>query len=94
MIRLSIAPLGAALLALAACVQEPLPLPGIEDPDACKASELQGLVGQPASALDTMKFSQPLRVLRPGMAVTMDYSAARLNIEVDAAETITRVSCG
>jgi hypothetical protein len=41
-----------------------------------------------------MRFSQQVRVIRPGQAVTMDYSPARLNIEVNGAERISRVSCG
>lgn len=86
---------GAAMLLLAACVTE-----GGSDPaqepaaDACGASGLQGLVGQPASTLDTMRFAQRMRVIRPGQAVTMDYSAERLNIAVDGAERISRVYCG
>lgn len=61
--------------------------------DACGAADLQHLVGQPASVLETMKFSQPVRILRPGMAVTMDYRPDRLNIEIDAQEVIARVHC-
>jgi PBP1b-binding outer membrane lipoprotein LpoB len=81
----------AATLALAACVAEEPPLS--PNPD-CGAAGLQDLIGQPASMLETMKFSQPVRVIRPGMAVTMDYFAGRLNIETDAADRITRVTCG
>ena len=88
----------ALFLTVPACVPagpppvEPMPpLPGA---DACGASGLQGLVGQPESVLQTMRFSQPLRIIRPGMAVTMDYSPNRLNIELDAAGTIIRVHCG
>jgi hypothetical protein len=40
-----------------------------------------------------MRFGQEVRILRPGMAVTADYVPTRLNIEIDAAETIVRVSC-
>ncbi|HEX9857282.1 MAG TPA: I78 family peptidase inhibitor [Paracoccaceae bacterium] len=83
-------------LALAACTPEAeAPGPGLPPADdACGAAALQGLVGQPAAVLEAMTFGPATRVLRPGMAVTMDYSAERLNIEVDAAETIIRVSCG
>ena len=86
-----------APLALAACVETaPLP-PAPVDPmpvNACGALDLQFLVGERASVLETMRFSQQVRVIRPGQAVTMDYSPARLNIEVNGAERITRVSCG
>ena len=60
----------------------------------CGAADLQYLMGQKARVLTTMRFSQPLRVLKPGMAVTMDYAPNRLNIELDAADTIIRVACG
>lgn len=61
---------------------------------SCGADALQGLVGQPAGVLETMRFGQVVRVIHPGMAVTMDYSPDRLNIEVDADKIISRVSCG
>lgn len=87
-------------LAFAACVAaESPPDPGLIDPSlppegACGAPELQGLVGQPAAVLQTMKFGTTTRIIRPGMAVTMDYSPERLNIEINEAEVISRVSCG
>lgn len=81
--------------ALAACqMVAPVSPPPPPIAGACGADGLQGLVGQPAQVLDTMRFSQALRILRPGMAMTMDYSAERLNIEVDGNEQIIRVSCG
>lgn len=88
-------------LAFAACVAGESPSkPGMNDPalppqeDACGAPALQGLVGQPASVLQTMKFGTETRVIRPGMAVTMVYLPTRLNIEINEAEVITRMSCG
>lgn len=35
-----------------------------------------------------------VRIIRPGMAVTMDYRAGRLNLHLDDADRITRVTCG
>lgn len=67
------------------------PLPPV---GSCGADALQALVGQPASVLETMRFGQVVRVIGPGMAVTMDYREDRLNIEVDADKIINRVSCG
>ena len=83
-------------VALMGCVPEPAPPAVNPTPaeDACGASGLQDLIGQSAKKLEVMRFAHPVRILRPGMAVTMDYSAERLNIEVDAAERITRISCG
>lgn len=81
-----------ACAALAACMETPAS--GVPEEDQCGASALQGLVGKPGTVLETMRFDKPLRVLRPGMAVTMDYSAERLNIELNDANVISRVSCG
>lgn len=82
-------------LALAGCQMAPaLPADPV-DPgaDACGAAQLQYLVGQPESVLDGMRFDAPVRVIRPGMAVTMDYRPDRLNIEIDARNRIARVHC-
>ncbi|WP_430465492.1 I78 family peptidase inhibitor [Tabrizicola sp.] len=87
-------------LALAACVEgETPPDPGKSDPPlppetACGAPDLQHLRGQPQAVLQTMKFAGPLRIIHPGQAVTMDYNPARLNIEIDRAGLISRISCG
>lgn len=84
----------AALALAAACTATEPPLPPAPDADACGAAALQGLVGQPAAVLETMRFAGPVRIIRPGMAVTLDYSAERLNIGIDASGRITRVVCG
>ncbi len=78
----------AVMLALSACIDS------AEAEALCGADELQDLVGQPATRLETMRFGTEVRVIHPGMAVTMDYSAGRLNIDVDAAGSIVRVYCG
>jgi hypothetical protein len=80
----------------AACVPEggmgdnPFPFP-VEN--ACGADQLQYLVSQPASVLATMRFRGETRFIRPNTAVTMDFRADRLNIDINAAERITRVYC-
>ena len=85
---------------LAACVEgQSPPDPVVSEPPsppakACGAADLQYLVGQPESVLQTMKFGGDTRIIRPGMAVTMDYRENRLNIEIDNAGKIGRVSCG
>lgn len=84
-----------AALIMAGCVPtlqppaEPLPTE-----TTCGAADLQALVGQPAKVLQTMRFGQQVRIIRPGMAVTADYSATRLNIDINANEKISRVYCG
>jgi hypothetical protein len=86
--------------ALAACVPVE-PGPGGPYPpvssggvNQCGALDLQFLVGGPARALESMRFNKPMRVIYPDTAVTMDYSADRLNFEVDRSGRIIRVSCG
>lgn len=60
----------------------------------CGAGELQDLVGRPGEVLNGMRFSQSVRVLEYGMAVTMDFDPARLNIHLDQWGFIDRVNCG
>ena len=85
---------------LAACVEiESPPYPGDIPPPlppegSCGAPDLQFLRGQPETVLQTMKFGVPVRIIQPGMAVTMDYNPTRLNIEIDESGEIFRISCG
>lgn len=63
-----------------------------EATDTCGAVALQNLVGQradPATLPDV-----PMRIIAPGMAVTMDYNPHRLNVETDSVGIIARLSCG
>ena len=77
-------------LLLAAC-QAPV----AESPseDACGASELQHLVGEPVEAAESASAPGDVRIIRPGEPVTMDYRTDRLNFELDARDRITRVYC-
>lgn len=85
-----------ALMALAACV----PATGGPDPtggtleDDCGAASLQYLVGEDVSQVFAMTFTQPVRIIRPGDVVTMDFSAQRLNFRLDENETVVSVDCG
>ena len=62
-------------------------------PDTCGASGLERLIGTEIGKTDLSDHSA-LRIIPPGSAVTMDYNADRLNVEIDAAGIITRLSCG
>jgi len=75
--------------------------PKVSAPDApltpapsCGAARLGGFVGQPVSALDPQYQPLVTRIIRPGDAVTEDFSPARLNVEVNGRDVITRVWCG
>jgi hypothetical protein len=67
------------------------PVP-VTDMPACDFSDW---VGKPVdqAALDATK--RPYRVMKPGDAATMDYSAARINVVTDPdTGTVTDVHCG
>ncbi|MFO8128188.1 I78 family peptidase inhibitor [Yoonia sp.] len=82
-----------ALIALAGCAvtEPPLP-PHIED--TCGAAEFADLIGQKATALETTLLLGPVRIIRPGDAVTMDFQPNRINFIIDVNETIRMIDCG
>jgi hypothetical protein len=64
-------------------------------PDACGAAALQDLVGRPITDFEAMSMGpKTLRVLRPGDAMTLDFSETRLNVDVDQNGNISRIWCG
>lgn len=78
-----------AALGIAAC-QATSPVEAGE----CEADALQDMVGEPAGNLALMDLPSPVRIIRPGDAVTRDYRLERLNFYIDAHERIERVACG
>lgn len=78
--------------ALAACA--PVGAEPDETGDTCGAASFNRYVGQPSSALDTVRFSQPVRIIPPDTAVTMDFNPERLNFDLDEDGTIVGVRCG
>jgi hypothetical protein len=88
------------LVALTACA----PVPPAETPaetqaGTCSAEAAGSLVGKPysAGAIEQARVasgSKAVRVIRPGMAVTMDYRIDRLNVDLDEKDVVTRVHCG
>lgn len=52
------------------------------------------ILGRRPEDLGLERFPFAVRVIAPGMAVTMDYSASRLNLETDASGRIIRFHCG
>lgn len=82
-----------ALAVLCGCIRNTADQP--DPPDAsCSAGGLQHLVGQPESAFVPSGFDEPVRVIHPGDAVTMDFSLQRLNVEIDAEGRIAAIRCG
>jgi hypothetical protein len=61
--------------------------------DACGASELQDMVGQSQDTLARIKFAVPVRVITPGMAVTADFQANRLNFMIGEDGNIVSIAC-
>lgn len=91
------------LALLAACATPPLadaPMPvepggGIGDtPDSCGLAQAQAFIGQPPEAVNAALFTQPVRVIRPGDLVTMDFNPERLNFRVGEDGLIESVDCG
>jgi hypothetical protein len=90
-----------AALALAGCATTAPPSPSAPSPPSgqCNADALGDLVGRPGDAAlgaDAMRRSGALRLrwIRPGDMVTMDYSAQRLNVHLDAQERVDHFACG
>lgn len=65
----------------------------------CDSDLAKFAVGQPASAALLQQAQQrsgslAARILRPGDIMTLEYRSERLNLNVDAQGTVTRVNCG
>jgi hypothetical protein len=95
-----LAPTLLSAVLLAACAQPaPRDVPAAPPPGNCRAEPAQFAVGQVA---DTSLVEQArvragasrARLLRPGQAVTLEFDAARLNLEVDAGNRVLRARCG
>lgn len=57
-------------------------------------AQYSALVGKPKTDPAVPPASPTVRIINPGDQVTMDFSAARLNIEVNSAGVITSMKCG
>ena len=92
------------LMTLAACARPDLPeqpatprpgiTPVVDVSGACNAVNYADLAGQPVEELEKVLILGPVRVIRPGTAVTMDFIAERINFGVNADGVIERISCG
>ncbi|PUB15468.1 I78 family peptidase inhibitor [Yoonia sediminilitoris] len=83
------------LILLAGCAAAPTPAPITPRlPDTCDAESYGYLVGQDATALETVLIMRMVRVIRPGDLVTQDYRPQRINFEIDRTNRIAGISCG
>ena len=89
----SIAVLATSTILLAACQPDTAGKDLMNNPDACKASTYQSLIGTPVDAAD-FSGHDAVRIIPPNSAVTMDYSPTRLNVDTDADGIILRIYCG
>lgn len=90
------------LVAATGCTAE-TPEPGSLPPSPtetadCGAGQLGAYIGQPASEEVLARIRQwrgdnPIRVLKPGSVMTMDYRPGRLNIFLDANDRIREFKC-
>jgi hypothetical protein len=62
--------------------------------DTCGAAPYGGLVEQDATALERVLIMRQVRLIRPDQAVTMDFSAERINFWIGADNRIERITCG
>jgi len=97
-----------ACFALAACAQQPgqsqqsappilsAPTPPLATCDAALAQFAVGRSFDAALEKEARERSgaRVVRPLRPGQMVTLEYSAQRLNLELDIAGKVTKARCG
>ncbi len=83
--------LAGLITACTATVAPPVP-PTLED--TCNAGQYGDLIGQDATALEKVLILGPVRVIRPGDAVTQDFRPNRINFGIDAENRISDISCG
>ena len=79
-------------------VVDPVPA-GAEGVTPCKPDAVKAMVGKVADAATVDKAvkvsgAKHARVVKPNMAVTMDFREDRLTIQVDAQNRITSINCG
>ncbi len=100
MIRFTPALAAIVAVPLAACAQMPpvdeTPVMGAGQCDASKLGDLIGKTATSAVVADAQQrsMSRTVRVIKPGVAVTMDYRTDRLNIDVTDRNVVTATRCG
>ncbi|KGM53408.1 hypothetical protein N799_07450 [Lysobacter arseniciresistens ZS79] len=99
MTRLPLIPVTVLLLSVGACTtMAPVDVPPAPA-TTCVAEDASSAVGRAATpeVVERARIeshSNDVRVIEPGQAVTMDYRADRLNIDVNERGAITGLRCG
>lgn len=89
-----------SMLIAAACGPIEQPAPKITPPlptgsdDTCRAVDHRDSIGESVTVLEREPLLQPVRILRPGSAMTLDYLQTRINFVLDADDNITSITCG
>lgn len=88
----------AAVAVLGACASPPaLPAPDTAqeatEQDTCGIARFRHLIGTPAAEIDRTTLPARTRIITPDMAVTMDFSAERLNIMVGTDGIVGSMRC-
>ena len=84
-------------LALAGCATAAAPPPAAAgECNVAGLGDLVGRLGDASLGADALQRSgaRRLRWIRPGDAVTMDYSAQRLNVHLDGQGRVDHFACG
>lgn len=63
-------------------------------PDTCQMAEHRGLVGRDGASIDRSTLPANSRVICHNCPVTLDYSADRLNVQLDADGKVASLRCG
>lgn len=76
-----------------------LPAKVSDGPQECRPEALNAFTGKTADEATIKKLvadsgARNARVVKPGMAVTMDFRQDRVTVQVDAQNRIERASCG
>ena len=61
-------------------------------PDTCNAAAHQGLVGMDAAL--SLALPEPKRLVGPNDAVTTEFNAGRLNVQLNETDNIIAITCG
>lgn len=77
-------------LLLSACASDPSDFDGQLN---CGAERFSDLLGKREAALEAVTLPSRSRILRPGDAITLDFSPDRLTIDIDDQGFIASVTC-